>query len=355
MIGCSVGGGRERGNVTRRDVVVIGASAGGVEALRDVVGGLPRDFPAAVLVVLHVPPYGGSALPAILERAGPLAARHARDGDELVPGRILIAPPDRHLLVAGQTLALSAGPRENGHRPAVDTLFRSAARHLGRRAVAVVLSGVLDDGTAGVDAVRRRGGIAVVQDPADALYPGMPRSAQPLVDPAHVLPAREIPALLVALVAEELGDPADPVPSPLLDLEARMAEFDLSEFDDPDRPGRPSGFSCPDCHGVLFTVQDDVLTRFRCRVGHAWSAESLAAQQSLALEAALWMALRSLEERAALARELATRAAARHQTISARRFASRAEETDEAARVLRELLTRISPGEEAPAVGQPGG
>src|SRR4051794_23232341 len=174
--------------MAKRDVVVVAASAGGIEALRSMLAGVPADFDAAILVVLHMPPTGGQTLPRILQRAGHLPASSARDGEALRPGHIYVCVGDHHLLVANGHVHVRRGPTENGSRPAADPLFRSAARYYGARVIGVILSGTLSDGTAGLLAVRQRGGIAVVQDPDDALYDGMPRSALAYVDVDHVVP-----------------------------------------------------------------------------------------------------------------------------------------------------------------------
>jgi two-component system, chemotaxis family, protein-glutamate methylesterase/glutaminase len=317
-------------------IVVVGASAGGVEALADLAASLPGDLPAAVFVVLHLPATGTSALPEILGRHGPLPAGHVRDGEPIQPGQIYVAPPDHHVLLRTGHVHLSRGPRENGHRPAIDPLFRSAAREYATRVVGVVLSGALDDGTGGLLAIKSRGGIAVVQDPADALYPGMPGNALQHVEVDHVLPAAAMGELLVRLIADSAEAPADPAPTGMR-VEVEMEGFSLEAFEG-DHPGRPSGFSCPDCHGVLWAIRDGGLERYRCRVGHAWSPESLLTQQSEALEAALWIALRSLEERAALARRLAEPARRRGHRITATRFEEQAAEAQQAARLVRDLL-----------------
>jgi two-component system chemotaxis response regulator CheB len=328
--------------VTQRDVVVVGASAGGVEALRTLVAGLPPDFPATVLVVLHTPATSRSALAAILDRSGPLPAAQAQEEDRLEPGRILVAPPDRHLIVYGDQVTLSRGPRENGHRPAVDVLFRSAARALGPRVIGVVLSGTLDDGTAGLVALHRWGGVGVVQSPQDAMYPSMPRAAMAGDHPKHVLPVAEIPDLLTRLVTEEVGPPPDGDGAPIADMEIAMANQDGDALNDPDRPGDPSAFACPDCHGVLFEIADDHVHRYRCRVGHAWSPQSLAAQQTFAVEGALWMALRALEEKAALADRMSLNARARGHVITAQSFAAQAAESRTSALVLRDLVEQTT-------------
>jgi two-component system, chemotaxis family, protein-glutamate methylesterase/glutaminase len=318
------------------DIVVVGASAGGVEALVDLARSVPPDLPAAVFVVLHLPPTGSSALPDILSRHGPLPAAHVKDGEPIEPGRIYVAPPDHHLLLRTGHAHLARGPRENGHRPAADPLFRSAAGEYATRVVGVVLSGALDDGTAGLVAVKGRGGLTVVQEPGDALYPGMPNSAIAHVRVDHVLPAAAMGPLLARLTLEPAGEAPQPAPDDM-DLEVEVEGFSLAAMEG-ERPGTPSAFSCPDCNGVLWEIQDGQLERFRCRVGHAWSPESLLTQQSEALEAALWIALRSLEERAALARRLAEPARRRRHSITAGRFEEQAAEAQQAARLVRELL-----------------
>ncbi|MEN3358276.1 MAG: two-component system, chemotaxis family, protein-glutamate methylesterase/glutaminase [Mycobacteriales bacterium] len=320
----------------RRDLVVVAASAGGVEALRTLAAGLPDGFPAAVAVVLHVSAQG-SVLPAILGRAGPLPTAHAMHGEPIRPGRIYVAPPDLHLIVRDGHFALSRGPRENGHRPAGDVLFRTAARARGNRVTGVVLSGALDDGTAGLAAIRERAGATVVQEPSDAMYPAMPQSALAHVPVDHVAVAKEIPDLLVRLASEEVPVAA-PVLSELLRKESAVAGFDDDRLHGEPPPGKPAGFACPDCNGVLYEIRDGELVRFRCRVGHAWSPDGLLAQQGLALEGALWMALRSLEEKAALTRHLADQSDARGNRLSAGRFRESADESAEAAMLVRRML-----------------
>ena len=317
------------------DIVVVGASAGGVEALARLAASLPAGLPAAVFVVLHVPTTGTSALPRILDRQVPLPAGHVKDGERIEPGRIYVAPSDYHLLLRQGHVHLSRGPRENGHRPAVDPLFRSAAREYATRVIGVVLSGALDDGSAGLLAIKARGGVAVAQDPEDALYPGMPGNALQVVAVDHVVPAGAIGELLARLVTEPAAEPGR-APSDL-EVEVEVEDFSLEAMEG-EHPGVPSGFSCPDCNGVLWGIQDSGLQRFRCRVGHAWSPESLLTRQSELLEAALWVALRSLEERAALARRLAAPARQRGHHITATRFEEQASEAQQAARVVRDLL-----------------
>jgi two-component system chemotaxis response regulator CheB len=324
--------------MVRRDVVVVGASAGGVEALVQLLHEFPPDLPAAVLVVLHMPSDARSALPAVLGRACPLPVHPAEDGAPLKPGTVTVAVPDRHLVVLDGHVRLTRGPRENGHRPAVDVLFRTAARAAGRRVVAVVLSGALDDGTAGMIAVRARGGVGIAQDPGDAMYPSMPQHAAEIGGADHVTDLAGMGTLLGELLAEDVQDVDEPRPSDLMDTETALANMDLDALTADDRPGTPSGFGCPSCHGALFAITEGGMERYRCRVGHAWSAEALAAEQSEALESALWMALRGLEERASLSRRMGERAEQRGHRHSASAFRKRHDEAQQAAAVLRRLL-----------------
>jgi len=327
-----------------RQIVVIGASAGGVEALKQVVGELPADFPAAILVVVHFPAYSTSSLPAILSRAGHLPAAHPEDGDPVRPGHIYVAPPDWHMMVEEGRVRLTQGPRENGHRPAADPLFRSAALAYGRGAIGVVLTGNLDDGTAGLSSIVRRGGVAVVQDPADALHPGMPSSALAYVRVDHSVPLAGLPALLVRLVTEPLaGHDASGGPD-LLRFETDIAEMEPYALHADERPGEPSGFSCPDCHGVLWEVREGELVRYRCRVGHAFGPETLMAKQGQEVETALWVAFQSLKERAAFARGMARKMEARGNRFSHQRFMEQAAEADARAAVIRDVLRHASRG-----------
>ncbi len=336
---------------TPRALVVVGASAGGIEALRELVAGLPADLPAAVLVVVHVPPTGTSALPVILGRRGPLTARHAEDGDELRAGELLVAPPDHHLVVIEGRVGLTRGPQENGHRPAVDVLFRSAARAWGPRVLAVVLSGALDDGAAGVVAVKQRGGRCVVQ--SDPLFDGMPRAASRVDHPDAELPVADIPGWLTAWLDELPDRPGAPV-SQLIEDETDVAEMDPHALHDLDRPGEPAGFGCPDCAGALYRIEEGNLTRFRCRVGHAWSPESLLVRQTLALESALWRALRSLEEKAALNTELGQHASADGRPRTAERFATNAAEALHAAELIRQLVVDLGRPQDETEAAEPG-
>jgi two-component system chemotaxis response regulator CheB len=320
-----------------RDVVVVGASAGGVESLRGLLAALPADLPATVLVVLHMPADGTSALPAILNRAGPLPVHPARHRTPLRQGHVYASVPDHHLLLIDDVMPLSKGPTENGHRPAVDALFRSAARAVGPRAIGVVLSGTLDDGAAGLLSIVARGGAAVVQDPADAIYPGMPESALRAVPTANVAPIAKMADVITALTAEPVGDPPPNTMSHVDLIEAHIAEQGLQEGGlDMTTMGDPSGFTCPDCDGALLSVPG--ARRYRCRVGHAWTEDALAAQKDAQLERALWTALRTLDEKISLNRRMERNAAERGSGLVARRYADSVAEAKHAADILRQFI-----------------
>ena len=324
-------------------MVVIGASSGGVEALIELTRNLPDDLPEAVFVVLHVPEEGPSALPRLLDRAGPLEADHARDGEQIQNGRIYVAPPDRHLLLEDGRARVARGPKENRHRPAVDPLFRTAAVAYGPRVVGVVLTGARNDGTAGLQAVKQRGGVTVVQDPEDALFPGMPESALAYVSVDHCAPLEKIPPLLARLSHEPAHEEgAYPVPDEM-DLESKIAGLDPTALDSDQRPGEISHFTCPDCAGPLYEIQQDDLLRFRCRVGHAYTAESALEGKAEELEQALYVALNTLEENALMADRLTARSRELGHDHAEARFEKRAGEARQQAKTIRRVLTEDAP------------
>jgi two-component system chemotaxis response regulator CheB len=329
--------------MAHRDIVVIGASAGGLDALRCVLAGLPRELDAAVFVVLHTSAHGGSVLPEILGRAGPLQALHPKDAAPIRKGHVYIAPPDRHMILAEGHVQLISGPRENLHRPAIDPLFRSAAAVYGARVIAVVLSGMLDDGTSGLMVVRASGGEAIVQDPETATYASMPRSALKQVPDAHVLPLAKIPDMLVRLTRETLPPQALAAPfPPYANKDIRHAEFDMSEIENEARLGKPSEFACPDCGGVLWEIAEKGFLRYRCRVGHAFTARYLEAEQRHNIESALWAALRALEESISLSNRLAKRANEWQQPAVHDLYRERAASKENHAQVLRDFLLAVN-------------
>lgn len=324
----------------RHDIIALGTSAGGIEALRHVAAGLPEGFPAAVFVVQHMPPDANGRLPAILSRVGPLPAHFARDGEPVEHGRIYIAPPDLHLLVHRDVVHLARGPRENRVRPAIDPLFRSAAHAYGPRVVGVVMTGLLDDGSAGLVAVKERGGVALVQDPETAMFASMPRNAMEHARVDMCLALEDIPGALVRLANEPLPEGAAPSGDGDMAKEIAEAEVDPAAMLDVEHPGEPSSFSCPDCQGVLYEIREGGMTRYRCRVGHAYSPDSLQATQDEALESALWSALRALEEKVDLSRRLERRAQQRGLDVAARRFGLHVAESEERAETIRKVLEK---------------
>jgi two-component system chemotaxis response regulator CheB len=275
------------------DIVVLGGSAGGVEAMQQIVAAFPSDLKAAVFIVIHTSPGFDSALPEILSRKTPLKATHAIHGEPIEMGHIYVAPPDNHMILRPGYLAVQRGPKENGSRPAVDPLFRSASIAYGPRVIGVVVSGNLDCGTAGLVSVKARGGVAIVQQPDEAVAPDMPRSAMNHVAIDQVLPLAEIGRAIVRLTRQPAKNISDRPPSvALLEVEG-------------DEPGLRSDVVCPLCQGALTEGQLSGVTTFRCHVGHAFSPAALVAEQAESLERALWAAVRALEESARMAKRMA--------------------------------------------------
>ena len=307
-------------------IVVVGASEGGLDALRSLVSGLPGTLKAALFVVLHVGTHR-SHLPRLLTFNGSLLVAHPRDGDRIHAGNIYIAPPDQHLVVERGHVRLTQGPRENWARPAIDPLFRSAAQAYGSRVIGVILSGRLNDGTAGLYEVKRQGGTTVVQDPDDAVNPGMPRSALAHVAVDHRVPLAGIPALLVRLVAAGAANPnGDAGPAP---ARRRGAGG---------KPRDPAAVSCPECGGALLRTGAGSLTQFRCHAGHAYTPAALVAAQSSALASSLGAAVQALSERGELCRQMASTAQAAGHADMATRWDHAMRETRARTAALRRLL-----------------
>jgi two-component system chemotaxis response regulator CheB len=320
--------------MSAKRIVAIGASSGGIEAVRTIAAGLPADFDAAVCVVIHLSPDAPSLLGNIVGKSAALPTTEAQPGERLRPGHIYVAPPDRHLIVEPGVVHLSRGPKENRFRPAIDPLFRSAAQVYGPAAIGVVLTGQLDDGAAGLQTIRQMGGITMVQEPADALFPSMPRNAIAHGTPDYCLPLAAIPATLAELTRQPPEARAVPVRREV-DIEVNIAkaenpmEIGLLEITE------ASQFACPECHGVLLRLKNAYPERFRCHTGHGYSRESLVASVSEGVEEALWNALRSLQEAALLLQELS-----RHHQGEAEgvQLQARATEARQQADVLRQLL-----------------
>jgi two-component system, chemotaxis family, protein-glutamate methylesterase/glutaminase len=329
-----------------KDIVVIGTSAGGLEALRSLVGALPADFPAAVFIVLHTSPNSPGVLAAILERAGPLPAVCVRETELIRPGRLYVPAPDHHLLVQTGLARATRGPRENRFRPAVDPLFRSAAQSYGPRVIGVILTGGLDDGTAGLAAVKKLGGTAIVQDPRDAMFPSMPLSALKHVAVDHCVPLSEIPSLLVRLTNESAPEKGAVAVPENIRIEVDIAKEDNALDAGIMKLGEPSIYACPECHGVLLKMKGDGETqaRFRCHTGHAYTTESLLSEVQEKTEHSLWSAIRAIEEHVLLLRHLADHA---DNGSAAQELRHRAERVQQHANLVRRAVLEDTTQERA--------
>lgn len=320
-------------------IIVVGASAGGVTSLEQLVSGLPLDLRGAVFVVLHIPPDAVSRLPQILSRNGPLSAVHPKDGDPIEPRQIYVAPPDHHLLIDGDRIGVKKGPRENRFRPSIDALFRSAAYTYRARVIGVVLSGVLDDGTSGLWSIKRLGGTTVIQDPEDAAHNAMPLNAREQVQIDHSLPARDMGPLLARLSREGPTAIHDMFPEPgrQMEIEVAVAAGGNAFARGIMECTQLSPFTCPECHGALVKLKEGNLTRFRCHTGHAFSKSALLAGVTEAVDHSLWQVTRALEECVMLLEEMARDLQARGETAEADRVFQKARDTERRASALQEI------------------
>jgi two-component system, chemotaxis family, protein-glutamate methylesterase/glutaminase len=323
--------------MNKRDIIVVGASAGGVEALMNFVKSLPDDFDASIFIVLHTAPYSPSKLPEILSRAGVLKASHPKDGDKIKNGHIYIAPPDHHMILEKENrIAVRKGPKENRFRPSVDALFRSAALIYGPRVIGLILSGLLDDGTSGMWNIKRCGGLTIIQDPEDAIFSSMPQNVLQYVDVDYITPVIEIGSLLTRLIAEEIPKEPDLTKEDmeLLKMEVVIATndnaFEIGILD----MGELTSFTCPECHGALVSIKEGTLIRFRCHTGHAYTSSTLLASVTTAVEEKLWEAVKGMEETTMLLNRIADHYKEGGNTKAATQFKEKA---DDIARLARNI------------------
>ena len=321
-------------------IIAIGASAGGITALRDLVAQLPASLPAALLAVVHTASDAPGLLGAILDKASPLPAKNAEDGMLIQPGHIYVAPPDHHLLTKDGKARLVCGPRENLARPAIDPLFRSVAVNYGPYAIGIILSGNLDDGTAGLWAIKQCNGMTMVQCPDDALYPDMPAHALKYVQPDYCLPLADMGAALVKLLEQPVKEWVE-VPKDIA-LELEMMEKGIHDMEITEEWGQPALLSCPNCGGPLWELNGEAQPlRYRCHVGHGYTVRTLLKEQNEKVEEALWVALRTLKERSNMLQDLADREKVNGRYKSADVFQEKAYSAKHQAEMLKNLLEKI--------------
>ena len=326
--------------MAKRDIVVVGASAGGVTALAELVKSLPKDFTASIFVVLHIPASSPSNLPAILSRAGLLNAIHPKDGESIKPGQIYVAQPDHHLLLEGTSVLVKKGPEENRFRPSIDALFRSAAYVYGPRVIGIVLSGLLNDGTSGLWSIKRLGGLTIIQSPEDADYPSMPKNVLEYVDVDYAVPASQMGSLLEKLT---MGKASKKPKVPKAVMQLLKMEVIISKQDNAFamgimNAGELTPFTCPECHGVLVRLIEGKFIRFRCHTGHAYTASSLLADLSKAVEETLWQSMRGLEETTLLLKQIGEHFKAQGLNEAAAVFIEKANVTTKRARVIHDSV-----------------
>ena len=325
--------------------IVIGASAGGFEVVVDIASQLPADLQAPVFIVMHIPAYHPSYLPSILSKSGPLRAIHPEDGKKVEPGFIYLGPPDHHLLVDDGHIAVKRGPKENGFRPSIDALFRSAAYSYGPGAIGVVLSGALHDGTSGLWTIKRLGGIAIVQDPADAEYASMPRSALEYVDADYKVRSTEISELLVRLANEPLKKESMAGNEIERGLEERIAtEVQIAAGTNVSQEnildlGELAPYSCPHCHGSLIRIKEGKHSRFRCHTGHGFSEDALLEEIMQTTGESIWAVTRGLQETVMLLQHMGSHIQEAGDQARAEKFFAKARELEMRASRFQELAT----------------
>ncbi|QNA87752.1 chemotaxis protein CheB [Massilia sp. Dwa41.01b] len=325
-------------NCDRRNIVVIGASAGGVEALRTLFAGLPTDLSASFFVVLHLSPHSPSQLDRILQKTTSMHVAFARDRQPIVPNTVYIAPPDRHLMIEGDQVRVTRGPRECRSRPAVDVLFRSAALAFGPRVIGVILTGSLDDGTAGLWQIKDRKGLVFVQEPDQAAHRSMPDSA---IEHVEVDCLGSIERLSAEIAQETTREPELPQvgqPRHAQQVENAVALEGKGMYAGVMNLGKVSQYTCPECHGVLVQIEEGKLVRFRCHTGHAYSFKSLLVEVNEAIDSSLWSTVRAIEERILVLKQLAEIAEEAGRTTDASRLRAKAAEAEEKCAPLRELV-----------------
>ena len=326
--------------MAKRDIIVVGASAGGITALTELLKSIPKDFKASIFVVLHVSAFSPSVLPAILSRAGLLNAIHPADGEVIKPGLIYVSPPDHHLLLEGNRVLVKKGPKENNFRPSIDALFRSAAYAYGPRVIGIVLSGLLNDGTSGLWSVKRLGGITMIQEPADAEFPSMPLNVLDYVKVDYAIRASDMGFLLKKLTTERASKKPKISKEEMafLKMEVIISKQDNAFAMGIMNEGELTPFTCPECHGVLVRLIEGKFIRFRCHTGHAYTASSLLADLSRSVEEALWQSMRGLEETTLLLNQISEHFRKEGLKEAAAIFAGKADMTTKRARVIHDSV-----------------
>jgi two-component system, chemotaxis family, protein-glutamate methylesterase/glutaminase len=289
--------------MSKRNIIVIGASAGGSEAITELCSYLPPDIPASVFIAWHLGKESSGYLPNIISKKSSLPAKNAEDGEEFKKGNIYVAPPDKHLLLIDGSIRTARGPKENRFRPAIDPLFRSAAYTHGTNVIGIILTGMLNDGTAGLWAIKDRGGVTIVQDPNEAQFPGMPQEAIKNLEVDHIATLREISELIIKLSSEEVIFEKSPV-SKELSFEIEAASGKSNEIEKMNEFGELSGYTCPECHGALWKLNNQKPLRFRCHTGHAYTAEYLLEHLEDTIDQYLWNLRRGIEENIKLLEQL---------------------------------------------------